>query len=128
MTKKLLAVRKVDNIQYQIYETEKLHFTEFNDYRGTVCQREVCIKVYGISAVLSIGQEKWRYDAGALSAQNYEVNNLFHRLTGLDLATLEEIRSTIWNEYIEWRKSRHKDPFSKKANQQLRKLIRKQIH
>jgi len=128
MKKKLLTVRKVGNIQYQIYETQKLHLAGFNDYRGTVCQREVCIKVYGISAALTIGQEEWQYDSGPLSAQNYEVNNLFHRLTRLGLTTLEEIRSTIWNEYDEWSKNRHKDPISKKANQQLRQLIRKQIH
>jgi hypothetical protein len=128
MTKKLLAIRSVGNIQYQIYETHKPHLAEFNDYRGTVCQKEVFIKVYGIAATLTIEQEEWHYISGPLSAQNYEVNNLFHRLTRLGLTTLEDIRSAIWTEYAEWSKNRHGNPFAKKANQQLRQLIRKQIH
>ena len=73
-----------------------------------------------------IGQETLQYDSGPLSAQNYEVNSLFHLLTRLDLSSVDEIRETVWEEYAVWCRNPYGNPFSRKANQVLRQLMRKQ--
>lgn len=81
----------------------------------------------GIRVLHMIGQETLMYDSGPLSAQNYEVNALFHLLIRLNLASIDEIRDTVWAEYATWCRNPYKNPFSRKANQVSRQQMRKQL-
>lgn len=124
MKKKLLVTRTIDKVQYQLYQTQKLHLVTLHDYRGIHYEEKIQINAYGITVLLSLGQEVVHYDSGPLSAQNYEVNYLFHKLTRLQLLDLDEIREVIWSEYTDWCNNRYGNPFDKKAAQVLKTQIR----
>ncbi|CAM3830805.1 hypothetical protein ACFW4G_28035 [Paenibacillus lactis] len=127
MNKEILASKNAGGIQYQIYRKKITYLADYDDYRGNAFQQEVIINAYGITALLMIGQETLKYDSGPLSAQNYEVNSLFHLLTRLDLCSVDEIRETVWAEYVIWCRNPYRNPFSRKANQVLRLQMRRQL-
>jgi len=126
MERVIFVSKTVGNIQYQLYRQKIVYLADYNDRRGRAFKQEVLINAYGITAALTIGQETLSYDTGGLSAQNYEVNGLFHLLTRLDLSSIDEIRKTVWTEHATWFRYGH--PFQRKADQQLRRQMRRQVH
>lgn len=128
MSKETLATKTVGNTQFQIYKVKILYPASYMDSRkGIIYQENVLITTYGITAVLYDGYEELFYDSGPLSTHNYLVNALFHRLYRLDVHCIEQIRSEILKEYVSWCNDRFNNPFSKIANQQLKRKIQRLI-
>ncbi|AHV97066.1 hypothetical protein [Paenibacillus sabinae] len=121
MSRQILIAQAKGNIQYQFYSTSMLYPAYYNNYRGSEIIKNVKLSVYGIVAIIFIGQEQIHYDSGPLNTRNYKVSALFHHLCRQDIQEVEEIRRIIWSEYSDWCKNSYGNPFSQKANQLLRR-------
>jgi len=128
LSKQLLVTKTSGNSQYQLYQATKLHPATFNNYRGVYIEKEVEISCYGIRVTIELGQERIRYDSGLLSPLNYKVNALFHHIFRQGLDDIEQIRAMIWMEYDDWCRNQYGNPFSKIANQKLRRQVNKILY
>lgn len=128
MSKQILVTKSLENTQYQLYKTKMLYPATFNDYMGTVIEQDVLIDAYGIAILITEGQEQIQYDSAPLSSHGYQANWLFHHIHRLGLNTVEEIRKEIWSEYTRWCWNQYGNPFSKIANQMLKRQLKKQLY
>lgn len=126
MSKEILATKTVDKTQFQLYKVKILYPARYMDSRkGIIYQEDVLITTYGITAATYEGYEELYYDSGPLSTHNYLVNALFHRLYKLELQGVEHIQKEVRLEYQSWCNNQYGNPFSKIANQKLKRKIQR---
>lgn len=126
MSKQLLVSKTVGYTQYQLYRVKILYPASLVDFKGILIEEKVKINAYGVVAIIFIGHEQIYYDSGHLSAQNYEVNWLFHKLIREHTEDINEIRRIIWDGYSRfYRNPPYFDPFKHAANKMLRQQLRR---
>lgn len=128
MSKQILVTRTNGDTQYQLYRTKILYPASYNDYKGTIVEQDVLIDVYGIVTIQFINWEVVHYDSGPLSAHSNQVSYLLGYLIRKGINNLEEIREAVWREYETWCYNAENNPFSKIANQILRRKLKKLLH
>lgn len=128
MNRTILMTRETGEVTVQLYYEDVQHPAYYNNYRGIEVSQNVTVRVYGVTATISEGRESIVYDSGGLSAQNYEVNYLFHQLCRSGYATIDEVRTAVRHEYSLWCRNRYSDAISKRANQILKRKVRQWLY